>query len=161
PRVQGDSEEHADRLPRRRARRGRHVPPHRHPAPRRGREPSQPLPRVAAEDRHGRRLPAPPPRRRGGVAGRVLAGAVARTTVVAGRYVLQRCLGKGAQGEVWEAEDRLAGATVAVKLLHADRTTEPARVRREVSALRLLRLPGVVRLLDEGTDDGRPFLVME
>lgn len=81
--------------------------------------------------------------------------------VVAGRYVLQQSLGEGAQGEVWEAEDRLTGAIVAVKILRAGRSAESARVRREVSALRLLRIPGVVRLLDEGLDDGKPFLVMD
>ena len=34
-------------------------------------------------------------------------------------------------------------------------------VRREISALRILRLPGVARLIDEGVDDGGWFLVME
>jgi hypothetical protein len=86
---------------------------------------------------------------------------VASPRVIGGRYALRKLLGEGGQGEVWEADDPLAGTVVAVKLLEPGPDTEPARVRREVSALRLLRLPGVVRLLDEGTDEGQPFLVMD
>jgi hypothetical protein len=80
---------------------------------------------------------------------------------VAGRYSLRRLLGRGGGGEVWEAQDAASGDRVAVKLLTPEASTCAARVRREVGALRLLRLPGVVRLLDEGMDDDRAFLVME
>lgn len=81
--------------------------------------------------------------------------------LVAGRYAVRRCLGWGGHGEVWEAEDKLAGTLVAVKLLSGDAAFDPVRIRREIAVLRLLRLPGVVRLLDEGTDKVGPFLVME
>ncbi|WP_437727721.1 protein kinase domain-containing protein [Sorangium sp. So ce861] len=81
--------------------------------------------------------------------------------VVEGRHELLRLLGRGGHGEVWEAHDRLTGEVVAVKLLHRGFGAEPSRVRREIALLRLLRLPGVVRLLDEGLDDGCPYLVME
>jgi len=81
--------------------------------------------------------------------------------VVAGRYRLREPIGHGGHGVVWLADDRLAGRVVAVKLLAIGTGLEPARVRREVSALRLLRIPGVVRLLDEGTDRGQAFLVMD
>lgn len=81
--------------------------------------------------------------------------------VVAGRYRLDSLLGHGGHGVVWRAEDRLNGRPVAVKLLTPGPGHEPARVRREVAALRILRIPGVVRLLDEGSDQGRPFLVMD
>ena len=98
---------------------------------------------------------------------------------IAGRYVLRNVIGRGGHGEVWEASDTLTHALVAIKLLRSDAGFgakdaegdlkpqmyklggEPARVRREVSALRLLRIPGVVQMLDEGIDDGQPFLVME
>src|SRR5579883_739740 len=78
---------------------------------------------------------------------------------IAGRYVLERLLGRGGQAEVWSAADRITGSRVAVKLLGEG--ASPARARREIATLRLLRLPGVVRLLDEGVDDERGFVVME
>ncbi len=81
--------------------------------------------------------------------------------LIADRYVLLHKLGRGGHGEVWEADDRLTETKVAVKLLDGRGGSEPARVRREVAALRLLRLPGVVRMLDEGIDRGVHFLVME
>lgn len=80
---------------------------------------------------------------------------------IADRYVLFRILGRGGHGEVWQAEDTLDQTFVAIKLLRSGTIDEPARVRREVSALRLLRIPGVVQMLDEGIDDGQPFMVME
>jgi len=79
--------------------------------------------------------------------------------VIAGRYSLRRRFGQGSHGDVWEAQDALTGDRVAVKVLSGG--DEPARVRKEVSALRLLRIPGVVRLLDDGVERGRQFLVME
>ncbi len=80
------------------------------------------------------------------------------------RYAPLGRLGVGRQGEVWLARDHVRGGEVAVKVLFPG---QPAPlVRREVAALLALDLPGVVRLIDQGTtrqDDGRPapFLVME
>lgn len=79
--------------------------------------------------------------------------------LIARRYRLTRLLGRGGHGGVWEGTDSLTGTPVAVKVLNGEATT--SQVRREVSALRLLRIPGVVRLFDEGVDRGRGFLVME
>jgi Protein kinase domain len=85
----------------------------------------------------------------------------ARDQVVGDRYRLRELLGRGAHGHVWDAEDTLTGEMVAVKILTIHRDAAETWGRREITALRLLRLPGVARLLDEGIDDERPFLVME
>lgn len=81
--------------------------------------------------------------------------------VIAGRYTCTAPLGRGAMGEVWRATDRLGGAEVAVKLVPALAKHQQEQVRRELAALRWLRLPGVVQLLDDGRLDGRYFLVMQ
>jgi len=77
------------------------------------------------------------------------------------RYELIAMLGAGGQGTVWDAIDTLTGERVAVKVLRTVSPTCAARVRREIAVLRLLRLPGVVRLVDEGLLGDRPFLVTE
>ncbi|WP_437287594.1 protein kinase domain-containing protein [Sorangium sp. So ce406] len=81
--------------------------------------------------------------------------------LVADRYRLVGRLGAGAHGEVWAAEDTVVGGEVALKWMRAAGGAGLARVRREITTLRMLRVPGVVRLLDDGIEDGRPFLVME
>jgi hypothetical protein len=81
--------------------------------------------------------------------------------IVAGRYGVQRRLGQGGFGVVYEARDALTGRNVAVKLLQAQPGRDEARFRDEVTMLRYLRLPGVVELIDEGVDDdGTGFIVM-
>jgi len=81
--------------------------------------------------------------------------------VVAGRYELSELIGSGGASRVYAARDRVTGATVAVKLIEGAPTKVEVRVHREISALRLLRLPGVVSLRDDGVDDGERFLVMD
>ncbi len=77
------------------------------------------------------------------------------------RYRLERVLGSGAFGAVFRAIDELSGDPVAVKLVRGLDDDTLSTVRRETATLRLLRLPGVVSLLDEGTDDDRHFIVTE
>ncbi len=81
--------------------------------------------------------------------------------VIADRYRVEGLLGSGGAGQVFRAFDTLAGRPVAVKWLFGLSRDHLHRVRREVAALRALRVPGVVRLLDEGADGGHRFLVME
>ncbi|WP_437586794.1 protein kinase domain-containing protein [Sorangium sp. So ce1000] len=81
--------------------------------------------------------------------------------VIAGRYRLVERLGVGAHGEVWAADDLVLGGQVAFKWMRHAAGQLLSRIRREVTTLRMLRVPGVVQLLDDGTEGGRPFLVME
>lgn len=74
-------------------------------------------------------------------------------------------LGRGAMGEVVDAEHRALGKRVVVKLLHARLRSRPDlvdRMRLEGQALALLQHPNIVAVTDLGfTADDRPFLVME
>ena len=86
--------------------------------------------------------------------------------MLAGRYELLDIIGRGGFGVVHRALDVLTGDVVAVKLLRELSPLDLRRLRREIASLRLLRIPGVVRLLDEGevTDgptDFERYLVME
>lgn len=81
--------------------------------------------------------------------------------VIAGRYTLIEPIGSGAFGEVWTAADRVLQQNVALKWMRGVQGPRQARVRREITTLRLLQVPGVVRLLDEGVFAERPFLIME
>jgi serine/threonine protein kinase len=81
--------------------------------------------------------------------------------LLGGRYRLVECLGRGAHGEVWAVDDEVAGEPVALKWIRPASGVSLARVLRESATLRMLRMPGVVRFIDDGVEDGRPFIVME
>lgn len=81
-------------------------------------------------------------------------------TLVARRYRIVDLLGSGGQGSVWRAADTVTGAEVAVKILSGPRGGT-SRDRREIAAMRLARMQGVVPLIDEGRQDGATFLVMD
>jgi len=84
--------------------------------------------------------------------------------VLNGRYRLEEKLGEGGMGQIWRAEHLILKAPVAVKLV--DREAIPddetlGRFIREAQAASAIRSPHVVQILDYGTDDKVPFMVME
>jgi hypothetical protein len=79
--------------------------------------------------------------------------------LVGTEYVLLDRLGEGGMGEVWRARQLSTGRTVAIKLMR--RGIPEARFAQEVGALAKLDHPGIVRLLQAGQHEGRPFLVLE
>src|SRR5258706_1265913 len=84
-------------------------------------------------------------------------------TVIDGRYVLRRVLGRGAAACVFAAEHLVVRRPVAIKLAHADaarRESRYARLRRETEALSRVRHLSIVDAIDAGESDGAPFLVM-
>jgi len=86
------------------------------------------------------------------------------TQVLAGRYRLDRQLGKGGMGSVWLAEHLTLNSWVAVKLMDPSiaSTVEGAeRFKREAQAAASLRSAHVVQVLDYGVHEDTPFLVME
>ncbi len=83
-------------------------------------------------------------------------------------YQLLSPLGKGGMGEVWLAEDMRLGRKVAVKLLRAEFTTQPERVRRfaqEARAASALNHPNIITIhkIGETTTEagGRHYIVTE
>ncbi len=81
-----------------------------------------------------------------------------------GRYSVRACLASGATGHVYLADDPATATQVAVKVLVADLEDEPEtreRFYREARILAELTHPNIVRVLDIGEDQGRPFIAME
>ncbi|MFF4998938.1 serine/threonine-protein kinase [Streptomyces sp. NPDC000656] len=81
--------------------------------------------------------------------------------VIAGRYRLEKRLGRGGMGTVWQASDELLGRPVAVKELHVDGGTETRGALREARTVAQVRHPHVVVVHDVVEHDGRPHIVME
>ncbi len=81
------------------------------------------------------------------------------------QYELVRLLGAGGMGDVWLATDTQLARKVAIKLLPAAVTTDPARVSRfeqEARAASALNHPNVCTIHALGrTSEGRHFIAME
>jgi eukaryotic-like serine/threonine-protein kinase len=77
------------------------------------------------------------------------------------RYRLDALIGRGGMAEVWRGHDLVLERPVAVKILRDGGDHGGRRFAAEVRALARLSHPGIVRLFDGGTWQGRPFLVME
>ncbi|MDQ4129942.1 MAG: Stk1 family PASTA domain-containing Ser/Thr kinase, partial [Actinomycetota bacterium] len=88
----------------------------------------------------------------------------ATQVVLAGRYQLDRLIGRGGMAEVWAAHDQVLEREVAVKLL-SSRFSEDAqfqqRFRREAQHAASLNHPNIVAAYDTGDHEGLPFIVME
>lgn len=89
-------------------------------------------------------------------------------TVLAGRYRLDKRLGAGGMGEVWQARDltyeRGLGVPfdVAVKVVHSTLGGEALkRFEQEAEILRRLNHPNIVRMLDTDFHQRQLFIVME
>ena len=81
-----------------------------------------------------------------------------------GRYTLLRLLGTGGMASVWVADDARTGREVALKILSDSLALDPAfvaRFQREARLAAGLSHPNVVTVLDQDTEAGRPYLVME
>ena len=76
-----------------------------------------------------------------------------------GRYVLLGVLGRGGEGEVYEAFDTELERKVALKLLRGGSPTVAAR--REARAQAKLDHPAVVSIFDVGDADGHAYIAME
>ncbi len=81
-----------------------------------------------------------------------------------GPYVLRTRLASGVTGHVYEASEEHTGRIVAVKILasglEGDREARE-RFYREARIMTQIQHANIVRVLDIGAEDGRPYIVME
>lgn len=80
---------------------------------------------------------------------------------VVGDYRIVAQLGAGSAGAVYRAIPLTGGRAVALKLLDTSRQRIHERFEREARALNGLEHPHLIRLLDFGSHDGAPYIVME
>jgi len=81
-----------------------------------------------------------------------------------GKYQLERELGAGGMGIVWQARDVELDRAVALKVLHpalAGDGVARSRLVREARAMARLHHPNVITIFDAATVDGRDVIAME
>ena len=81
-----------------------------------------------------------------------------------GRYVIKAELGQGGMATVYLAFDPYVKREVAIKLLPATLTHDPAfraRFEREAQTVATLEFPAIVPVYDFGEENGQPYLVMQ
>lgn len=84
--------------------------------------------------------------------------------VLGGRYEILTKLARGGMATVYRARDQRLGRTVAVKVMRTDLGEDAefvAKFDREARAAATLSHPNVVAVFDQGTEGGRPYIVME
>lgn len=97
-----------------------------------------------------------------GVAVKDAAFAPTAGELIAGQYRVERVLGTGGMGVVVAATDLRTRERVAIKLLRAaEERRAVERFFREARAMSRLSTEHVVRVIEAGTADNRPYLVME
>jgi eukaryotic-like serine/threonine-protein kinase len=84
--------------------------------------------------------------------------------VIAGRYTLDREVGRGGMGAVWLGRDEVLGREVAVKrigMMPGGTSPDLGRAEREARLAARLNHPHVVAVFDLVQEDGQQWLVME
>jgi eukaryotic-like serine/threonine-protein kinase len=86
-------------------------------------------------------------------------------STVVGKYHIDRLIGRGGMGAVFQATHAAIGKRVALKFLGAHTTRDgdaATRFQREAKAASLAESPHIVQIFDSGRSErGLPFLVME
>ena len=85
-----------------------------------------------------------------------------RGAVIAGRYRIEREIGRGGMATVFVAHDIRHDRQVALKFIHAEVADRQAteRFRREIALLAGLQHPNILPLYDSGESDGALYYVM-
>ena len=85
-------------------------------------------------------------------------------TLVAGKYRVERVIGRGGMGVVVEATHLTLATKVALKFLNEEMASDPsalARFRREAQASAQLKSEHICRVSDFGLEGKVPYIVME
>jgi serine/threonine protein kinase len=80
------------------------------------------------------------------------------------RYALEALIGRGGMAEVWRARDQRLDRSVAIKFLAPGFSDQPeflVRLFNEAQSVASISHPNVTQVLDYGTADAGPYLVME
>ncbi len=81
-----------------------------------------------------------------------------------GRFEIRELYKKGGMGEIFLAEDSGSGEEVVIKVLSPEameREYVSARFLQEIEIYKMLSHPNIVRYIDSGEHDGRPYIVLE
>ena len=87
--------------------------------------------------------------------------------LVGGRYAIQRMVGRGGMGSVYEAYDESLGRKVAIKVLRGDlvdaaqREEHSARLLREARLLAAVHHPNVLNVYDVGVFERQVYLAIQ
>jgi serine/threonine protein kinase len=82
-------------------------------------------------------------------------------SLVLNRFLIERRIGSGGFGTVYEAWDGRLERPVAVKAIESTGSQDSGRVLREAQAAARLNHPGIVTLYEMGEEDGNALLVTE
>jgi serine/threonine protein kinase/tetratricopeptide (TPR) repeat protein len=80
---------------------------------------------------------------------------------IIGPYQILEALGHGGMGVVYRAEHLDSREAVALKTVLVPKEGNVASLRREIHALARVCHPGIVRIVDEGIQEGIPWYAME
>lgn len=78
-----------------------------------------------------------------------------------GRYTEIQPLATGGMGHIYRATDTQLGRDVVLKVLRGQEPKQVQRLLREARAQASVEHPGVCRIYDSGSVDGRPYLAMQ
>ena len=84
--------------------------------------------------------------------------------IFAGRYEIEKKIGKGGMGTVFKATDKILDISVALKTINPDIAhdeTTLARLKREVILARKVAHPNVCRIFDIGESEGFHYVSMQ
>jgi 5'-AMP-activated protein kinase catalytic alpha subunit len=87
-----------------------------------------------------------------------------KPNILMGRYELGRLLGQGTFAKVYYARNLKTGESVAIKAMDKEKILKVGmieQIKREISVMRLVRHPNIVRLYEVMASKSKIYIVME